>query len=406
MRGTEQGVWLLAGAFCCPFYHKNVRKGVFLRDVFQLACSAIGGSEAHLPFFLRLLVGRRAYLSKEQLLEKQALCQMLPGPTSTQLLVLIAYQRGGLGLAAATFGVWILPATTCMIGFAISVEHVSGSVLAYFGTWLRPLVVALIAHAATVLCRHVVHTPRAYALVVASACAAVFWVVPYAFPVILVVGGGFAALSYDRAAPTQKVLPMPYKLLLVFSLLCGGIFTILYTMDLAMWRGLFQNGLFVLGGGSALISFLYTDFVQQGYVAIEEFVAGVAFSQVTPGTIFALTAYLGALSLPGASWGTQVLGGVGAVLVTCLPGVSLAILLYRFWYAIAQHKILRAAIKGIHAVVVGLIFSAAFKMLTVVSLDLRSYALMAGFFVAMHWGRVPPVWLLVVCVGIAALTMP
>ena len=42
------------------------------------------------------VVERRRWLSKQECLDGLALCQMLPGPASTQLGVLICHARGGL----------------------------------------------------------------------------------------------------------------------------------------------------------------------------------------------------------------------------------------------------------------------------------------------------------------------
>ena len=73
----------------------RVRYFVFLRDVFLLAVTAFGGPQAHISMFINLLVIKRKYLTEEELIELHALCQILPGPTSTQTITAIGFRMGG-----------------------------------------------------------------------------------------------------------------------------------------------------------------------------------------------------------------------------------------------------------------------------------------------------------------------
>ena len=57
--------------------------------------TTFGGPQAHIAHFLKVLVQKRNYLSEEDLMEINSLCQVLPGPTSTQTLTAIGYKIGG-----------------------------------------------------------------------------------------------------------------------------------------------------------------------------------------------------------------------------------------------------------------------------------------------------------------------
>ena len=65
---------------------QRVRFFIFLRDVFLLSLTTFGGPQAHLAHFQKMLVNKRNYLSDDDLMEINSLCQILPGPTSTQTL--------------------------------------------------------------------------------------------------------------------------------------------------------------------------------------------------------------------------------------------------------------------------------------------------------------------------------
>lgn len=97
----------------------KVRYYLFLRDTLTLSLTAFGGPQAFLSMLLERMVKQRAYVTEEELWELNALCNMLPGPSSTQLISAIGYRVGGPNLAYLALVVWILPATLIMILAAI-----------------------------------------------------------------------------------------------------------------------------------------------------------------------------------------------------------------------------------------------------------------------------------------------
>ena len=71
---------------------------VFLR----LGLTSFGGPAAHIGYFRAEFVTRRRWLEERTFADLIALCQFLPGPTSSQLGISIGTSRAGLpgGLAA------------------------------------------------------------------------------------------------------------------------------------------------------------------------------------------------------------------------------------------------------------------------------------------------------------------
>src|SRR6201992_3777875 len=90
------------------------RQLLFIRDVIIYTFTSFGGPQAHVAILLREFVERRRYISEDELMELVALSQVLPGPSSTQTLVGIAWKVGGLRLAIITFLVWIFPSAAIM----------------------------------------------------------------------------------------------------------------------------------------------------------------------------------------------------------------------------------------------------------------------------------------------------
>src|SRR5512146_2763766 len=65
--------------------------GVFLK----LGCIGFGGPLAHIALIQDECVEKRRWIAKPELLQGLALCQMLPGPASTQLAIYSGYRIAG-----------------------------------------------------------------------------------------------------------------------------------------------------------------------------------------------------------------------------------------------------------------------------------------------------------------------
>ena len=118
--------------------------GLFLR----LGLTAFGGPAAHLGLMEREAVTRRCWMNRESFLDLVGACNLLPGPSSTQVAMALGYTRlGWLGLATA--GVcFIAPAALATLGFAWAYVQFGSLPQAQgllYGA--KPAMVALIAQA-------------------------------------------------------------------------------------------------------------------------------------------------------------------------------------------------------------------------------------------------------------------
>lgn len=70
-----------------------------------LGCYAFGGPTAHIGYFHKEFVERRKWLGERDYADTVALCQMLPGPASSQVGMSIGFERAGLpGLLLPSWG--------------------------------------------------------------------------------------------------------------------------------------------------------------------------------------------------------------------------------------------------------------------------------------------------------------
>ncbi|MGL1885269.1 MAG: chromate transporter, partial [Reichenbachiella sp.] len=125
---------------------KKVRYYIFLKDVVVLALTAFGGPQAHFGMMLDMMVKKRAYLDEKNFIELHALCQFLPGPTSTQTLTAIGFKVGGAKLAFLTLLVWIIPAFIVMATAGVMVSTLENYDISLdFARYIQPMAVGIVS---------------------------------------------------------------------------------------------------------------------------------------------------------------------------------------------------------------------------------------------------------------------
>src|SRR3712207_2280670 len=96
----------------------------FLKAVLLHSVTAFGGPQGHFGMMLKTFVYKRRDVTQEELIDYNAFCNLLPGASSTQILTLIGYKRGGVWLAVLSLLVWIAPACVLMGGFSFLLEYI------------------------------------------------------------------------------------------------------------------------------------------------------------------------------------------------------------------------------------------------------------------------------------------
>jgi chromate transporter len=89
-----------------------------------LGWRAIGGPAVHVALMEREVVGRRRWLDRDEFSRLFAACNLLPGPGSTQLALLLGLRRAGVrGMLLAAL-LFIGPAVLVMLGLAELYLHI------------------------------------------------------------------------------------------------------------------------------------------------------------------------------------------------------------------------------------------------------------------------------------------
>lgn len=332
----------------------------------RLGLTSFGGPIAHIAYFRREFVERRAWIAESQFAQMLALCQFLPGPASSQLGFSIGLLRGGWAGALAAFTAFTLPSALLLFAFAAWLPQISGAVGDAALHGLKLVALAVVAHGVLGMTRQL--CPDVPRMTVATIAAVLILVSGQTWMQLLTVAfGGLAGLAFCRG-----VQPVPggglhlrygavhgWMMLAVFALLLVGLPLAAHGRDglLAVTASFYRAGALVFGGGHVVLPLLEEAVVKPGWISSEEFLAGYGAAQAVPGPMFTLAAYLGA-RLPGSEGG--IAGASIALGAIFLPGFLLVAGVLPLWRTIAGRPNAARAIAGVNAAVVGILGAALY----------------------------------------------
>ncbi|MDN5215980.1 chromate efflux transporter [Fulvivirgaceae bacterium BMA12] len=384
---------------------KRVRYYIFLKDVLILALSAFGGPQAHIAMLFDLMVNKRRYLNEQELIELNALCQILPGPTSTQTITAIGFKIGGPNLAYLTLLIWMLPAVSLMIIAGMGISYMQENNISLdFAKFIQPMAIGFVAYAAYKITTKVVNTKTGILLMVISAIVSYLASSPFVFPLILLAGGAITAFKFKKHDIEEKEkLAIDWRNFLLW----GGVFifaaalgAVTQSQTILLFENFYRNGSLIFGGGQVLIPLLYTEFTSlKSYLDQEEFLTGYALMQALPGPVFSFSAFIGSISMKGSGFGSQILGGLVSAAGIFLPGTFLIFFIIRFWGNLKKYRIVKASLEGINAVSSGMVIAAAFLLFKPIDLNIINLLMVFGTFNLLMFTKIPAPFIILAGLG-------
>lgn len=361
----------------------------FLKAVFLYSFTAFGGPQGHMGMMVKTFSQKRKDVTEDELLEYNAFCQMLPGPSSTQTVMLIAMKRGGVPLAILTLLLWVFPAALIMGLFSFLILHLdigiakgSKSVPLYLFKYIQPMSVGFVFYAATRMLQNSIKHVATASIMVGSLVATLFINSPWAFPALLVVAGTISNFSNKRIPdPPHKPKKINWMHLWLFGLMfivAGVLSTLAHRLN---WRpilifSLFENfyrfGAIVWGGGQALLPLMLYQFVRRPHSQIlthGQLLTGYGLVQAVPGPVFSICSFVGgvAMSRYGPFW--QTLGCFVATIAVFLPSTLLLFFLFPIYERLKHHVIIFRALEGINSAIVGIIWASGIILFKTIAFD-------------------------------------
>lgn len=402
----------------------------------KLGCLGFGGPTAHMALMSEAVVTERQWLTAAELTEGMAICEVLPGPASTQLSLYIGYLRAGFWGAIVAGLCFISPAFLMILALSWAYFRFQGlPQLSALFLGLSPVVVAIVIGFGWKLAHRLLWPPTSIGwdratigrwLIAVSAFVCLVCQgldVLTMFGVAAVVGLiGFGPRSPRSSRSSLAIAIGPswlnpalnpdwlHPVWLGSSLLgpsFGGPSLALAVATFWGWERLaaygwplawffLRAGTLIFGGGLTIVPLMELEVVQKlAWLTRPEFIDGVAIGQLTPGPV----------TLTAAFVGYKVAGLLGATIATVAvftPSFILIVAatpLIRRW---RKDPWLQAALQGITPAVVGAIAAATIPLarsallldLNEPGLRLMAAGLMTTALIGLLRFKVAPGWLL------------
>ncbi|HEX5453031.1 MAG TPA: chromate efflux transporter [Stellaceae bacterium] len=374
----------------------------------RLGLTSFGGPVAHLGYFRAEFVARRHWLDEAQYADIVALSQMLPGPASSKVGIMIGVLRAGLPGALAAWLGFTMPSALALIAFGYGVSALGDLAGAAWLHGLKIVAVAVVAQAVWGMARTL--CPDRERLAIAGAATVLVLAAPSTLGQVgaIVLGG----LIGWRLLPGETIAlnPLPVRLargwsiaaiVLFFALLVVLPLAAASTGDhlVALVDAFYRSGALVFGGGHVVLPLLQASVVPPGWVSNDAFLAGYGAAQAVPGPLFTFSAYLGTVMGPAPNgW----LGGLLCLAAIFLPSFLLLIGALPFWDLLRRRTVVQAGLRGINAAVVGLLLAALYRPVWVSAIfGPADFALGVAAFLLLTMWKTPP-WLVVILGALGA----
>ena len=362
----------------------------FLKAVLLQSVTAFGGPQAHLGMMMKTFVQQKPYVTKEELMEYNAFCQLLPGASSTQTITLIGYKRGGIPLAVVTLLVWILPACIIMGGLSFLLQYIDKRQL---GTdifkFIAPMAVGFLAYAAFITFSVAIKNLITWVILLVGAVATYFlFGQPWVIPTLILAGGIATNFSRIRIPQTEqkpkKIKWWNFWLFGIIFLAAGFISEMARKQEwpdrkpINLIENTYRMGSLVFGGGQVLIPMMYEQWSVRpesvkdknpNAVQIDEesLYTGMGIVRAVPGPVFSIASFTGGMALKDMGYKMQVLGCIIGMIAIFLPSALLVLFFFPIWNNMKKYAAVYRSLEGINAAVVGIMIASTFYIMKDIS---------------------------------------
>lgn len=331
----------------------------------KLGTTAFGGPAAHVAMLQREVVERRGWISQAEFLDHLGASNLIPGPTSTELVIHIGRRRGGWPGLLVAGSCFILPAAL-MVGVLAWAYVRYGALPAVAGLLygVKPVVIAVILQALWKLGRVAIKS-RWMALVglIALGLSAAG-----VSPLLVLAAGGILALAPSFVQPRNRLSVFAWvkaNFVLPAAATAAGV-------SLGLWPIFFifaKIGAMVFGSGYVLLAFLRAELVERNaWLTQQQLLDAVAVGQVTPGPVFTTATFLGYL-LHGTS------GAIAATAGIFLPAFVFVAVSAPLLPKIRASRTAGAALDGINVASLALMAFVTWQLARAAIVDWQTFAL-------------------------------
>ncbi len=287
----------------------------------KLGLFAFGGPAAHIALMEEEFVDKRKWLSKQDFLDLLGFTNLIPGPNSTEMAILIGWKRAGIaGLFAAGIA-FIFPAMiiVMLVAFLYSRYSDFSQVQVIFSA-LKPIVTAIILSAFIKLSKVLIEDKKR---IVVFLMAIILSIVGLEEVLVLLIAG----LAYFIGV---KLLESKNKLLMIEPISLATLFLVFLKI-----------GALLFGSGYVLFAFVQAEFVDKlGLLTNSQMIDAIAVGEFTPGPVLTTATFVG-YQLHGISGGLLATAGI------FLPSFILILILGPIFDRLKEVNWISLVLKGV-----------------------------------------------------------
>ncbi|WP_375257867.1 chromate efflux transporter [Citreimonas sp.] len=339
----------------------------------RIGVLSFGGPAAQIALMHRMVVDERRWLSERQFLDALSFCMVLPGPEAMQLATYAGWRMHGVRGGLLAGGLFVLPGAiliACLAALYVRFGDLAITQALFLG--IKAAVLVIVIEALVRVSRRALVGAEPLVIAALAFLALFVFSVPYPAVVAGAAIWGAARLRAPGTAERPSATPVARQLsatlrtavlwlaiwiapLLVVGALAPPVFG-----EIARFFSVLATVTF--GGAYAVLAYMTQEAVAtQGWLTTGEMLDALGLAETTPGPLILVTEFVGFLAGHHAApaGASPMLWGLAAAVVT-LWATFAPCFLWIFagapWIdAIAARPVLRAALAGITAAVVGVI---------------------------------------------------
>src|SRR5271156_4560558 len=266
----------------------------------RLGTLAMGGPAAHIAMMEDEVVRRRRWMTHDRFLDMLGVCNLIPGPNSTEMAIHIGQLRAGFAGLVVAGACFILPAAAIVLAIAwmyVQYGTMPQAVGLLYG--IKPVIIAVVLQALWGLGRTAIKSRILAALAIVSLAAALLDV----NDMIVLLGGGIVMIAIrafeDPVGARATLVAIPTAAARATgakgAALAATTVAVPFSL-MTLFLFFLKVGAVLFGSGYVLLAFLRTDLVDRlRWLTEAQLLDAVAVGQITPGPVFTTATFIGYL---------------------------------------------------------------------------------------------------------------